>query len=141
MPSQRPKTLKNIPSKPVQAHKPFNRRTSLFYCLCWLTACVIGFYFRCYPLFVFGSFEDNEKAATLVMARLKSTVKKAVLRDYPALSEVQKNLKAKELFDDLIRREKDMVKTSIQKVSQEIGVKIYQQSAAEAAKNKKVISL
>ncbi|KKS44746.1 MAG: Oligosaccharyl transferase STT3 subunit [candidate division CPR1 bacterium GW2011_GWA2_42_17] len=89
----------------------------LIYALVWLTALVIGVYFRLYPILSFAPGNKTEKATVYVLSQIKSNVTKQIHDKYPLVSPETKDTLIKKLFDELLHRERDKIRETIDRLS------------------------
>ncbi len=83
-------------------------------------ALTIGLYFRLYPLLSHVPGDSSEKATVLVLSKLKATVVHNVNATHPNLPAKEKNILIKKEFDKLLHDERDNVRKTIDKASQNI---------------------
>src|SRR3989338_327038 len=95
-------------------------KTFLYYVLCWAVAVSIGTYFRLYPLFYYTSEDSYNKAAILVLSKLRATLNDRVAKKLPRASEFQKRRLTKQGFDYTLHSDSRMVRKSIDKAAKEL---------------------
>src|SRR3989338_6167315 len=95
-------------------------KTFLIYTLLTIVAYSIGLYFRLYPLFYLTSNEASEKAAVIVLGRLKATVLKIIQENYPHLGDIEKQRLVKKQFALILKKDSANVRKAIQTLSLEI---------------------
>jgi hypothetical protein len=86
----------------------------------WLIVSAIGIHIRLYPLYHFTPNASSEKAALLVINKIKAQVEKQITENYPDVPPQQKEFLAKKLFDDIFRNDKEKIRQSIDKVALQI---------------------
>jgi dolichyl-phosphooligosaccharide-protein glycotransferase len=83
----------------------------------WLIVTAIGIHIRLYPLYHFTPNASSEKAALLVINRIKAQVEKQVTENYPDVPPQQRTFLTKKLFDDIFHNDKEKIRQSIDKVA------------------------
>lgn len=97
-----------------------NRIKSIFfskYFLIWILSATVGIYIRLYPLYNFTSNDVSEKTTLLVLTNIQKKIALQVQMNYPLLPEKEKNAMAKKLFDELLRKQGQKLRETIDEAS------------------------
>lgn len=96
-----------------------NKKT-LTYIFIFTAAAVLGITLRLYTLFNNIPHEIDEKAASVVIKQMRRDISRQIERSHPALSPVEKQRIAREQFNQILHRDRDKVRQTIDRVSKEL---------------------
>ena len=93
------------------------RKLFLTYALIWFITLTIGTYFRLYPLLNYFPSDTTEKATLLVLGQLRAKISQEVEINSPQLSKQEKEMLIKRLLNDLLHKEGENVRRTIDTLS------------------------
>ena len=105
---------------------PFNKsRLTIFfiYALCFVVIAGAGLYFRLYPHLYHASSDAHERATLFVLSKLKNTAALQIQKRFPQATDFEKRNLAQKGFDEILHKNSNQVKASIDKVAREIDKK------------------
>lgn len=98
----------------------FKRIPTILFCVTLIASLCIGIYVRLYPLRTFKPHDTKEKATIFVISQLKEKVKNIVTIQYANLSDNEKIIAEKKLFNELLHTNRLKIQESIKAVSENI---------------------
>lgn len=92
----------------------------ILYFLCWALTLSIGIYFRLYPLFFSVSDNNYDRAAFLVLTKIRSSISEQIKKKFPQATDLEKNTLIKDAVDHIVRNEGSKFRDSIDKVAKDL---------------------
>ncbi len=85
-----------------------------------LISLTIGTYVRLHPLLSYSSDDSSEKATIIVLTKLREVANLQTEKQNPFLEKTQRDILAKNLFNELIKKEKNNINITINKLKMEL---------------------